>query len=352
MVFELISIDAYPKIKEITVSDPKNIFHARSENISKNIGILLVNLGTPAACTTRAIASYLREFLSDPRVIEMPRLLWFPLLYGFILPFRSHTLKKNYHAIWLKDASPLLVYGKSLAEKLQASPKTSHFYFKFALRYGTPSIAEAFEAFYHAACQKIIVLPLYPQYSATTTGSTFDAVAAVLKKMRFLPELHFVNHYADHPAYIAALSKQVKTYLATHQAPNQFVFSFHGLPKRNLARGDPYYCYCQKTARLLAKAAQLNPKQWVVTFQSRFGRAEWLQPYTSNTLTKLAETNKKRIAILCPGFAADCLETLEEIQIQNKNIFLNAGGEQFDYLPCLNDSTTQITFFENFLTQF
>ena len=316
----------------------------------KKIGVLLVNLGTPAAPSATAIRTYLREFLSDQRVVELPRLIWLPILYGFILPFRPMKLKKNYQDIWLKKGSPLLVHSLNLLKKLSQHSKTKSYHFEFAFRYGDPSIKNAFDNFADANCHKVIVLPLYPQYSATTTGATFDAIADVLKKKRFIPELHFLNHYADHPNYIKLLANQIKDYIDAKGPPDQFVFSFHGLPKINLEKGDPYYCYCHKTARLVAEAAKLSKEQWLLTFQSRFGRAAWLQPYTLETMTVLANEGKKHIAVLCPGFSADCLETLEEINIQNKTAFLDAGGKRFDYIPCLNDNEGHVDFFADWIS--
>ncbi len=307
-------------------------------------GILLVNLGTPDAPTSVAVRRYLAEFLSDPRVVELPRPLWWLILHGVILRVRPTRSARKYQAIWTPDGSPLLAISQRqvaavaamLAERYPGPIQVA-----VGMRYGNPSIAAALAELRAAGIQRLLVLPLYPQYSAATVASTFDAVAAELRTWRWLPELRFITHYYDDPGYLGALVAHLRATRAD-QPGERLLLSFHGLPKRNLLAGDPYYCQCQKTARLIAERLSLQPDQWAVAFQSRFGRTEWLQPYTSALLAEWARAGVKSVDVACPGFAADCLETLEEIAQENRRIFLNAGGERYRYLPALNDDPAHI----------
>lgn len=308
-------------------------------------GVLLTNLGTPSAPTPAALRRYLAEFLWDRRVVEVPRALWWLVLHGVILRTRPARSARKYQAIWTAQGSPLLAISRRQATALQAvlAQRSSRpIHVALGMRYGTPSIATALAELRDAGAQRLLVLPLYPQYSAATTASTFDAVSTALRSWRWLPELRFINHYHDHPAYLDALATQLAAQ-GIGQAGERLLLSFHGLPQRTLLAGDPYYCQCQKTARLLAQRLGLHEQQWAVAFQSRFGGAEWLQPYTSTLLADWARNGVKRVAIACPGFAADCLETLEEIAVENRQIFLTAGGAEYRYLPALNDAPSHIS---------
>lgn len=307
--------------------------------------ILLVNLGTPEAPTTAAVRRYLKEFLSDPRVVEIPRPLWWLIMNGIILNFRPAKSAAKYAQIWDKDGSPLKLHTERQAKLLrgylgtqgQPAPVVD-----YAMRYGNPSIASVLARLKDAHCERILVLPLYPQYAASATATAFDAVSDFFKQTRNIPELRLVKHFHDHPAYIAALAEGVRKHWARHGKPDKLLMSFHGLPRYTLERGDPYHCECQKTARLLAGALALAPEQYQLSFQSRFGRAEWLQPYTAATLAQWAKQGLRRVDVVCPGFVADCLETLEEIGIEGKAEFLKAGGKEFHAIPCLNESDAWI----------
>lgn len=308
-------------------------------------GILLVNLGTPDAPDTQSIRRYLAEFLSDSRVIEMPRWRWKLILYGIILPFRPAKIAPAYRAIWGKDGSPLLSISRRQLEKIksQISPRFNHpVEFALGMRYGRLSIAAALRKLQASNVQRLLVLPLYPQYSATTTASTFDAIAQELMCWRWIPTLRMLNQYHDHPAYIEALANSITTFWQTQPQADMLLFSFHGLPKRYLLAGDPYFYQCQKSARLLAEKLGLDEDKWQISFQSRVGREEWLTPYTDETLKALPGKDKKSVQVICPGFPSDCLETLEEINVQNREWFIKAGGERFDYIPALNASPEHI----------
>ena len=301
-------------------------------------GILLVNLGTPAAPTAAAVRRYLAEFLSDPRVVEIPRALWLPILYGVILAVRPARSARKYAEIWSPEGSPLAVHSARQAALLRATLGAQAPMVEHAMRYGAPSVAAALDRMRAAGCDRILVVPLYPQYAASTTASTFDAVSAWLARARNVPELRLVKHFHDHPAYVAALAAGVRRHWEAHGRSAKLVMSFHGLPRFALERGDPYHCECQATGRLLAEALGLAPEQYMVTFQSRFGRAEWLQPYTEPSLIELARQGIGRVDVVCPGFVADCLETLEEIGIGAKQAFLAHGGREFRLVPCLNEA--------------
>lgn len=305
--------------------------------------ILLINLGTPEAPSTRAVRRYLAEFLADPRVVELPRLLWMPLLHGVVLNRRPAVSARKYRAIWTPEGSPLLVHARRQAELLGAALGTEGPRVELAMRYGEPTVGDALDRLRAAGCERVLVFPLYPQYAASTTASALDAVAAWSGRARNVPEFRLVKHFHDHPAYIGALASGVRTHWAAGGRGEKLVISFHGLPRAALERGDPYHCECRKTARLLAEALGLREGEWLVSFQSRFGRAEWLQPYTQPTLVALAQAGTRHVDVVCPGFVADCLETLEEIGIVARAAYLGHGGRQFSLVPCLNESPEWIT---------
>lgn len=317
-------------------------------------GILLINLGTPAAPTIKAVRKYLAEFLSDPRVVEIPRWLWWPILHGVVLNIRPKKSVKLYQKIWTNEGSPLLSISQkqTLALQKKFDQEFSATKIMLAMRYGNPSIDEALKTLKQNNIQKLIVLPLYPQYSAATTASTFDKVISVLKKWRTVPEFIFINHYFDNPDYINAIADSIQQFWQQHGKGEKLLFSFHGLPQNSIAKGDPYYDQCQQTAKLIAEKLQLSEVAWQMVFQSRFGAQKWLQPYCDKTLEQLAKQGCKKIDVICPGFAADCLETLEEMAIRNKKIFLDAGGKQFHYIPALNDSSSHINTLTNTLKKY
>lgn len=306
----------------------------------KKIGILLTNLGTPDAPTPAALRRYLGEFLSDSRVTELPRWLWLPILHGIILRVRPKRSAQLYRKIWTESGSPLLAISHAqMAALRELLPDTT---VELGMRYGQPSIAHGLAQLQKAQVQRIVILPLYPQYSSATTGSTFDAVSRALQQWRWIPEICFISDYHDHPAYIHAVATRIQSYWQTQGQPTQLLFSFHGTPKRFFTAGDPYYHQCLATAQLISTQLALLKTSWQVTFQSRFGREEWLQPYTDQTLMALGKQGLQRVDIVCPGFAADCLETLEEVNQENRQIFLEAGGKEFHYLPALNESAVHI----------
>jgi ferrochelatase len=307
--------------------------------------VLLCNLGTPDEPSTEAVRRYLAEFLSDHRVVEIPRLLWMIILHGIILRFRPAKSAAKYASIWTTEGSPLKVWTERQAKLLQGwlGQRNHLVKVRWAMRYGSTSIASQLDALKAEGVTRVLVVPAYPQYSGTTTASVFDAVYAWAKKTRSIPELRFVNHYHDHADYIAALAASVQRHWKSNGRPDRLVMSFHGVPERTLQLGDPYHCECMKTARLLGERLGLTKEQYQVTFQSRLGRAKWLEPYTEPTLIGLANAGVKRVVLICPGFTSDCLETLEEINIEAREAFLHAGGEGFHYIPCLNDDPEWIT---------
>jgi ferrochelatase len=309
------------------------------------IGVLLVNLGTPDEPTTAAVRRYLHEFLTDRRVVEIPMIAWRPLLHGVVLRTRPKQSAARYRAIWTTDGSPLLVYSQQqtsllrgyLGERLKAAGLPSDSCpVELGMRYGNPSIGSALARLAAANVTRLLVLPLYPQYAASTTASAFDAVSRNLAKVRRIPALRLVDSFHDDPGYIKALARNVNDYWMKNGRPDHFVVSFHGVPRATLTAGDPYHCHCQKTGRLLAQELGLERAQWTLAFQSRFGRAQWLTPYTANTLTELGRAGVKRVDVFCPGFVADCLETLEEIAIEGRELFTRAGGRELRAIPCLN----------------
>jgi len=302
-------------------------------------GILLVNLGTPDEPDTRSVRRYLAEFLWDPRVVEIWRPLWWLMLHGVILRTRPRKVAALYRSIWTSEGSPLLVIpqkqceliGARLADTVPGRVETV-----LAMRYGTPSIQAGLNELRERGARRLLVLPLYPQYSATTTASVFDEVTRVLGHWRRVPDLRFIQHYHDDPGYIAALATSIREHWAEHGQADKLLMSFHGIPRRCLLAGDPYFCEAQKTARLLADTLELGDDQWLLAFQSRFGREEWLSPYVDSTLKDWGKQGVGRVDVICPGFSADCLETLEEISVQNRETFLGNGGREFYYIPALN----------------
>lgn len=319
----------------------ENFQHNRPETL----GVLITNLGTPDTPTASGLRKYLSEFLSDPRVVEIPRLLWLVTLHGIILRFRPAKSARAYQSIWTDEGSPLLVISKKQQQKLQQTlSETYQLPVKVVLgmRYGSPSITSALEELKAANARRILILPLYPQYASSTTGSSFEAISKVVGRWRWVPELRFINQYYEHPLYIEALANSVHEHLQLSGQAEKLLMSFHGIPRVTQEDGDPYLCHCHKTGRLLAEKLGLNEEQYLVTFQSRFGKAEWIQPYTEQTLKALAADGVKHVAVVTPGFSADCLETLEEIGEENREYFIQAGGERYDFIPCLNDRDDHI----------
>lgn len=305
------------------------------------IGVLLVNVGTPEAPTPGAVRSYLREFLSDPRVVEIPRAVWLPVLHLWILATRPQASARRYAQVWMSEGAPLRVHTERqvkllrgyLGERAPALPLTVD----YAMRYGKPSIPDRLGEMKAQRCERILLVPLYPQYSATTTATAFDTAFRSLQQSRNQPALRTVRDFHDHPGYLAALAQSVRDYWMKTQRPDVLVVSFHGVPRAMLDRGDPYHCECQKTGRLLAEALGLKPERYRIAFQSRLGRGAWLKPYTADLLAELGRQKTGRVDVVCPGFVADCLETLEEIAIEGKSAFLSAGGREFHAIPCLNE---------------
>lgn len=310
------------------------------------IGVLITNLGTPAAPTAKALRRYLKQFLSDPRVVEVPRLLWWLILNGVILNIRPARSARAYRGVWTDAGSPLMTHTQDQAKALSAALLERYgedIAVRFAMRYGDPSISKGIQDLVDTGARKLLVVPLYPQYSASTTASTFDAVAADFCRRRHLPELRFVNHYHDREDYIAALAHTVERHWHTHGRADKLIMSYHGIPRKYLDQGDPYFCECHKTSRLLAEALELPASDYITVFQSRFGREEWLQPYCDKTLQTLASQGVKSVQLICPGFSADCLETIEEIGIENRDYFLNAGGQRYEYIAALNSEAEHIS---------
>jgi protoporphyrin/coproporphyrin ferrochelatase len=305
---------------------------------AERVGVLLVNLGTPDAPTAPALRRYLAEFLSDPRVVEIPRIAWWPILHGIILRTRPARSAAKYATVWTDEGSPLAVWTRRQAEALQAAlgGRGHDLIVRPAMRYGRPAIPSVLDELRAEGVTRVLVLPMYPQYAAATTASVGDKVMQWARQARRVPELRFVGEWHDDPGYIAALAERVREHWAAHGRAERLVLSFHGVPHRSLLLGDPYHCQCHKTARLLGEALALPAGAMTVTFQSRFGKARWLEPYTEPTLVALAGQGVKRVDVVCPGFVADCLETLEEIAQEARAAFLGAGGQDFRYVDCLN----------------
>ena len=314
--------------------------HGASPKASSTTAILLCNLGTPDAPDAPALRRYLGEFLSDARVVEIPRLLWWLILHGIILRIRPKKSAAKYASIWMKEGSPLKVWTQKQALMLRGylGVRGHTIEVRYAMRYGNPSIASQLDQLKLDGVTRVLILPAYPQYSATTTASVFDAVYTWAAKVRQIPEFRFINHYHDDAGYISALASKIRAHWQQNGQAEKLVMSFHGVPERTLQLGDPYHCECHKTARLLAEKLGLAKDRYQLTFQSRFGKAKWLQPYTEPTLIKLAQGGLKSVDLVCPGFTGDCLETLEEINMEARHAFLEAGGTAFNYIDCLNDS--------------
>ena len=302
-------------------------------------GILLVNLGTPDAPTAQAVRPYLKEFLSDPRVVEIPRAIWWLILNGIILNVRPKKSAAKYATVWMKEGSPLRVHTERQAALLQGylGEKTrAAFVVEYAMSYGNPSIASVMQKLKAQNCTRILVVPMYPQYAASSTATVFDRVFAAVQTMRNAPAIRTIKHFHDDAGYIKALATNVNDYWMKNGRPEKLLMSFHGVPQYTLEKGDPYHCECHKTGRLLAQELGLKPEQYTVSFQSRFGKAEWIKPYTTATLLELGKQKTRRVDVVCPGFVADCLETLEEIAMEGKEDFQHAGGGEYHYIPCLN----------------
>jgi ferrochelatase len=309
------------------------------------IGVLITNLGTPDAPTKSALRRYLKEFLWDPRVVEVPRPIWWAVLNLVILNIRPARSAKAYSTVWTEEGSPLLVHTQNQAAALAkkcASEYGDDVIVEFAMRYGNPSIRSTIDKMLNAGVRKLVVLPLYPQYCASTTGSTFDAVANDFSKRRWLPELRFISNYVDNQQYINAVANKIKQHWAEHGKADKLLFSYHGIPKRYLLNGDPYHCECHKTSRLIADALNIDKQDYMTTFQSRFGREEWLTPYTDETLKALPKEGVESVQVVCPGFSADCLETIEEIGEENRDYFIQAGGIRYEYIEALNSDAEHI----------
>lgn len=308
----------------------------------KKTGVLLVNLGSPASPKTGDVRRFLREFLGDPRVVNLPRPLWWLILNLFVLPFRPKKSAHAYQSIWTDQGSPLVVFTQQLTDKLHTLYGNQQLLIDCAMRYGKPALRDKLQDFKKQGVDEIVILPLYPQYSSTTTASIFDVVAETFLGWRHLPGLHFISDFHQHPSYIEAIAASIRQHWHTHGQAELLLMSFHGLPAKLTEWGDPYFHQCQTTGRLIAEQLGLNDQQWQLVFQSRFGKAEWLKPYCVEVLRDLPKQGIKNVDVVCPGFSVDCLETLEEIAIANREIFLEAGGNNYRYIACLNDSDAHV----------
>lgn len=331
--------------------------------LKEKIAIVLVNLGTPDAPTPKALRRYLAEFLSDTRIVELPKILWSLILYGIILPLRPRRSAKLYQKIWLmgdvasggQAGSPLKVYSQAIVNEIQSAltdQGISNVNCELAMRYGSPSIPDVLAKVRDQNARYCLILPMFPQYSATTTASVFDAVSRFYQRQRWMPQLSFINSYHDNALYIDALMQSIQQYWQQNPRGDKLLFSFHGIPKRNFDNGDPYSCFCHKTARLVSEKLKLSSEQWQVVFQSRFGAQPWLQPYCDKTLEALPAQGIKKVDVVCPGFAVDCLETLEEMNMENRKIFMEAGGEQYHYIPALNTNEEHIQCYVSLIQQY
>jgi ferrochelatase len=325
----------------MTYIGTKNFDHEQPQRV----GILITNLGTPQAPERKALRTYLKEFLWDPRVVEIPRFVWWFILNGVILNIRPARSAASYRTVWTERGSPLMFHTQDQANALRETLQQQYgdsVIVDFAMRYGEPSVSDVIASMCQRGVRRLLVLPLYPQYSGATTGSTFDALAGDFTRRRWLPELRFITHYHDHPAYITAVAASIRAHRAAHGSADKLLFSYHGVPQRYLDEGDPYHCECLKTTRLVAAELGLAENDYMTVFQSRFGREEWLKPYTDATLKSLPAQGVKNVQVICPGFAADCLETLEELAVENRDYFLEAGGLGYQYIPCLNSTPDHI----------
>jgi ferrochelatase len=316
-----------------------------SHDQPERLGILVTNLGTPDAPTTPALRRYLAEFLADPRVVELPRPLWWLVLHGIILRIRPKRSARSYRSVWQPEGSPLLIHTAKQAEGIREALTRKYgpnLTVGFAMRYGNPSIPKVLDEMQQQGVRKLLALPLYPQYSASTSASTFDAIAQDFARRRWLPDFRFISHYPDFPPYIEAMAKHIEGHWDQHGRHQKLILSYHGVPLKYLTKGDPYHCECHRTSRLLAERLRLANDEYMTTFQSRFGREEWLKPYTDATLKSLPGTGVTSVDVFCPGFSSDCLETIEEINVENRGYFLAAGGEGFAYIPALNSTPGHI----------
>ena len=323
------------------------------KNKNKQIGILITNLGTPDSPTKKDLKKYLNQFLMDKRVVDLSRLFWVPLLKVIILNVRPKKSAKLYKSIWTDQGSPLLAMSKNILQRLKHtfSEDNRDITFDLGMRYGNPSIKEALQRFKDKSISKILVLPLYPQAGSPTTSSTFDAVSSYLSTQSWTPNLRFISGYHDHKDYIISLSRSIKDSFSKNGKPDKLIFSYHGMPDRYLQEGDPYYCFCHKTTRLVAEKLKLDKDHYEMAFQSRFGYEKWLQPYLDNMIPEMAKDGVNHLQIISPGFSVDCLETLEEINIQYRALFKDNGGKKFNYIPCLNDSDNQLAMIKNLVLE-
>ena len=323
---------------------------AEIDDRALSAGVLIANLGTPDAPARKQVARFLREFLSDPRVVDLPRFLWLPLLNLIIIPLRAGRSAAAYREIWWPEGSPLLVLTERLAEKV-AERLAGRAHVDIGMRYREPSILKGLERLQKAGVDEVVVLPLYPQYSGTTTASIYDAVDQALHDLRWRPRLHRIETYYDHPAWAEAIAGSVREFRDKHGTAEKLLFSLHGIPQRYVRQGDPYQKQCEESVHAAVKALGLADGEWLLTYQSRVGREPWLQPYTDITLQELAKSGIRHVQVLCPGFAVDCLETLEEIAMQNRDLFVEAGGEKLEYIPALNDSEAHVRLFERLVAE-
>ena len=323
------------------------------KNKNQQIGILITNLGTPDSPTKKDLKKYLNQFLMDKRVVDLSRLFWVPLLKLIILNVRPKKSAKLYKSIWTDQGSPLLAMSKNILQSLKHtfSEDNRDITFDLGMRYGNPSIKEALQRFKDKSISKILVLPLYPQAGSPTTSSTFDAVSSYLSTQSWTPNLRFISGYHDHKDYIISLSRSIKDSFSKNGKPDKLIFSYHGMPDRYLQEGDPYYCFCHKTTRLVAEKLKLDKDHYEMAFQSRFGYEKWLQPYLDNMIPEMAKDGVNHLQIISPGFSVDCLETLEEINIQYRELFEDNGGKKFNYIPCLNDSDNQLAMIKNLVLE-
>lgn len=323
--------------------------------MSEQLGVILVNLGTPEQPTPTSVRKFLREFLSDQRVVELPRFIWKPILYGFILPFRPKKVAHAYASIWTERGSPLKAITEDqvagLRQKLKQNSDTPVLV-EYAMTYGNPGIEATVDKLLQQGATRLLVLPLYPQYSATTSGAVYDQVAQIIQSRRDIPQLFVHKQYYQRDDYIGALTNSIARFQKQHGTPEKLLFSFHGIPKRCVDLGDPYYDQCMATAKATAEQLQLNDDQWHVSFQSRLGKAEWLKPYTSELLEEWGNRGVASVQVVCPAFAADCLETLEEIRIENRDVFVDAGGKSYEMIPCLNSDEEHLQVMANIVTNY
>lgn len=321
----------------------------------KPVVVVLVNLGSPEKPEAGAVARFLRPFLGDRRVVEIPRLVWWPILNGIVIPRRAKRVAENYRSIWMDEGSPIRVYTENLAQALERyfqEGNALQVKVRHAMTYGSPSIARVFEEEQSTGVERFVVIPLYPQYSATTTAAVYDQISRYCLARRDIPDVHVIKHYFDRPEYIKALGDAVHEHWERHGRPERLLMSFHGIPQRNVDLGDPYRGHCEQTAELLAAELNLERSEWGLAFQSRFGPAQWLQPYTDDLVREWAAAGVKNISVISPAFAADCLETLEEISQEYREVFLARGGRDFNYIPCLNDSPRHVEMLANLTARY